>query len=622
MGITGKGYCGKILRLDLTTKKISEQRLTSDVVRKYLGGNGIAARIIYDEIRPSTDPMSPDNKLVFMTGPLNGTRVPFASKFGVWSLSPLTNNFHDSLVSAAMAAETKYAGYDGFVFEGRSEKPVYVWIDDNVAKICNADYLWGKKSSETHKMILEDLGDNEIQVACIGPSGEKMVRYANIGVGVSRRFGRGGLGAVMGFKNLKAVAVRGQGNIEVADLEGLQEFADNAYERVKNHPAYVRYALYGTPGSVTTDSTLGISFGTRNWREEYFEDWEKLSGEFMRERFTVKDLACPNCPVGCSHTTTVRDGPYAGTTLEGPEFESIYAFGPMCGNNRLDAIIAANKLCDEYGIDTISTGVTIAFAMECYEKGLITTKDTNEIELTWGNHDAIITMVEKIAKREGFGDLLAEGSWRAAKKIGKGAEKFSMTSKRLELPGHSPRTMRGMMLAYAVNTCGGRHHDARPTAEYGEIDRLEAKGKPKFVRASNHMCAIGDSLIICRFSERLYGHTLNQKYVDMINFVTGFDLSLGDLELIGETIYNLERVINVRRGVRRRDDKIPDRFFKDILTAGPAKGEVANREVFNNMLDEYYELRGWNKNTGIPTKKKLVELGLEDVARNLQKLNP
>jgi aldehyde:ferredoxin oxidoreductase len=622
MGITGKGYCGKILRVDLTTKKISEQRLTGDLVRKYLGGNGIAARIIYDEIKPGTDPMSPDNKLVFMTGPLNGTRVPFASKFGVWSLSPLTNNFHDSLVSAAMAAETKYAGYDGFVFEGRSEKPVYVWIDDNVAKICDAGHLWGKKSSDTHNMILEDLGDSEIQVACIGPSGEKKVRYANIGVGVSRRLGRGGLGAVMGFKNLKAVAVRGQGSIEVTDLEGVQKFADNAYERVKNHSAYVRYALYGTPGSVTTDSTLGISFGTRNWREEYFEDWEKLSGEFMRERFTVKDLACPNCPVGCSHTTTVRDGPYAGTTLEGPEFESIYAFGPMCGNNRLDAIIAANKLCDEYGIDTISTGVTIAFAMECYEKGLVTSKDTDGIELTWGNHDAIISMVEKIAEREGFGDLLAEGSWRAANKIGKGAEKYSMTAKKLELPGHSPRTMRGMMLAYAVNTCGGRHHDARPTAEYGEIDRLEVKGKPEFVRASNHMCAVGDSLIICRFSERLYGHTLNQRYVDMVNLVTGFGLSLEDLELIGETIYNLERAINVRCGIRRRDDRIPDRFFKDALTAGPAKGEVANREVFNNMLDKYYELRGWDKNTGIPTKKKLLELGLEDVTKDIEKLNP
>jgi aldehyde:ferredoxin oxidoreductase len=622
MTLMYKGYCGKILRVDLTTKKISEQRLTGELVRKYLGGNGIAARIIYEEIKPDTDPLSPDNKLIFMTGPANGTRVPFASKFGAWSLSPLTNHFHDSLVSALMAAEIKYAGYDGFVFEGRSEKPVYVWVDDNVVKIRDADHLWGRKCSETHEMIREELGDSEIRVACIGPSGEKLVRYANIGVDVSRRLGRGGLGAVMGSKNLKAVAVRGHGSVEVADLEGLQKFADSAYETIKNHPAYVRYSLYGTPGAVLTNATLGISFGTRNWREEYFEDWEKLSGEFIRERFTVKDLACPDCPMGCSHATTVLEGPYAGTTLEGPEYETIYAFGPMCGNNRLDAILAANKLCDEYGIDTISTGVTIAFAMECYEKGLITSKDTDGIELTWGNHDAIVTMVEKIARREGFGDLLAEGSWRAAKKIGKGAENYSMTVKGLELPGHSPRTMRGMMLAYATSTCGGRHHDSRPTAEYGEIDRLEVKGKPEFVRASNHMCAVGDSLIICRFSERLYGHTLSQSYVDIVNLVTGFGLDLRELELIGERIYNLERAINVRCGIRRKDDRIPNRFFKDALTTGPAKGEVASLEVFNKMLDEYYDLRGWDKKTGIPTEEKLVELGLEDVARDIEKLHP
>jgi aldehyde:ferredoxin oxidoreductase len=621
MPLLYKGYCGKILRVNLTTKKTSEQRLTNELVRKYLGGNGIAARIIYDEVKPMTDAFSPDNKLVYMTGPLNGTRTPFAAKFGAWSISPLTGHFHDSTVSGPMASEIKYAGYDGFVFEGRSEKPVYIWIDDDTVQIRDASHLWGKTSYETQEMIREEIKDPEIKIACIGPAGEKLVRYGCVIV-EARCLGRGGLGAVMGSKNLKAVAVRGSGDVEVADLEGLQKLAEDVYKTVKEHPSYISLSKYGTPGQISSFSTkLGISFGTRNYREEYFEGWETISGEYMRENFVVKDLACPSCPVACSKVSSVREGPYAGTVNEGPEYETIFALGSMCGNDRLDAIVKADRLCDEYGIDTITVGCTIAFAMECYERGLITKKDTGGIDLTWGNHEAIVTMVEKIGKREGFGDVLAEGSWRAAKKIGKGAEKYSMTVKGLEIPGHSPRGLRGMLLAYATSTCGGRHHDGRATGEYG-MDRLAVKGKPKFVRDVNHMTAVGDSLIICRFSERLYGFTLTQAYVDIVNLVTGFGLDLRELELIGERIYNLERAFNVRYGIRRKDDWVPDRILKEPLTTGPAKGTGASPKILNKMLDEYYELRGWDKETGIPTKAKLVELGLEDVARDLEKLPP
>lgn len=622
MTLKYKGYCGQILRINLTTKKVSKQLLTDEHVRKYLGGNGIAARIMYDEIKADTDPFDAENKLIFMTGPINGTRVPFAAKFGAWTKSPLTGLFHDSQVSGLMSAELKYAGYDGIVFEGSSEKPVYAWIDDDSIQIKDAVHLWGLKTTDTCSAILQELGDSEIQVACIGPGGEKLVRYACINVGDHRVLGRGGLGAVMGSKNLKAVAVRGSGSVDVADLNGLQRFIDDTYDKVKKHPAYIRYSLYGTPGGVLGEATLGISFGTKNWREEYFDGWEKLTGEFIRERFTVKDLACPTCPLGCSHVSSVKDGPYAGTVLEGPEYETIYAFGPMCGIDRLDAIIKANALCDEYGIDTISTGVTLAFAMECYEKGLLTKRDIDGIDLTWGNHEAVVAMTEKIGKREGFGDLLAEGSWRASKMIGKGAEYYSMSIKGLELPGHSPRTMRGMMLGYATSTCGGRHQDGRPTAEYAAIDRLEVKGKPKFVRDVNHMTAVGDSLVLCRFSERLYGFTLTQSYVDIVNLVTGIGLNLQELETIGERIYNIERAFNVRCGIRRGDDRIPDRFFKEALTVGPAKGEVASLSTFNGMLDEYYEIRGWDRSTGIPRKEKLVDLGLEDVAKDLETIPP
>lgn len=372
-----------------------------------------------------------------------------------------------------------------------------------------------------------------------------------------------------------------------------------------------------TPGNVDTFSKLGIAVPTRNYREEYFEGWKTIAGTFMRENFVVKDLACPTCPLACSKTCSVREGPYAGTINEGPEFETIFSLGSMCLNDHMDAIIKGDKICDEYGFDTISAGCTIAFAMECYEKGLITKKDTGGIDLTWGNHEAIIAMLEKIGRREGFGDLLAEGSWRAAQKIGNGADHFSMTVKGLELAGHSPRGLRGMLLAYATSTRGGSHHDGRATGEYG-MDRLATEGKAKFVRDVNHMTAVGDSAIICRFSERLYGFTLTSTYVDLINLVTGMGLNLHELELIGERIYNLERAFNVRCGIRRKDDWMPDRILNEPLTVGPSKGVGASPEILNKLLDEYYELRGWQKETGIPTKEKLTELGLEGVAKDLE----
>jgi aldehyde:ferredoxin oxidoreductase len=613
-----KGYTGQLLRVDLTRKKAFEQKLSSEFARMYLGGNGFAARIIYDEVSPDVEPLSPENNLVFMTGPANGTQVPFAAKFGAWSVSPLTGNFHDSMVSSPMASEIKYAGFDGLVFEGRAEKPIFLWIDDNIVEFRDASDLWGMTTTETQEAIREEVRDPEVNVACIGPAGERLVRYAAILVG-NRCMGRGGLGAVMGSKKLKAVAIRGSGDVEVADLEGLQRFAKEVCEAVKEHPSYVNMAKYGTPGNVSSFTRLGISIGTRNYREEYFEGWKTISGEFMRENFVMKDLACPTCPLACSKASYVREGPYSGIVTEGPEYETIFAFGSMCGNDRLDVIIKADRLCDEYGIDTITAGSTIAFAMECYEKGIITKEEADGLDLAWGKSDAILKLIDKISKREGFGDLLAEGSLRAARKIGRGAEQYSMTVKGMEIAGHSPRGLRGMMLAYATATRGGSHHDGRATGEYG-MDRLSTEGKARFVRDVNHMTAVGDSLIVCRFSERLYGFTLTQMYVDIVNLVTGFGLDLKELELIGERVYNLERAFNVRRGVRRKDDWLPDRILNEPLTTGPAKGVSASPKILNMLLDEYYELRGWDKETGIPTRSKLRELGLGDVARDLEKL--
>lgn len=602
-----------------------------------MGGNGIAAKIIYDEVKPNIDPLSPDNKLVFMTGPVNGTRVPFASKFGAWFLSPLTNHFHDSLVSGPMSAEIKFAGYDGFVFEGRSDKPVYLWVDDADVQIKDASNLWGKIISETQETIREEIGDHQVPTVCIGPGGENLVKYASAAQDIHRELGRGGVGAVMGSKNLKAVAVRGSGTVEVADVDGLQKFADMIYENEFWHKQ--PNPLYGTAGHLLRGSphshhNLGVSLGFRNFQEEWNQEMvEGLNGELWREKYIIKDLGCYNCS-GCSHTSLIREGPYAGLVVEGPEFETFYSFGSMVGNSRMDVVLKANDLCDEYGLDSISAGLSISFAMECYEKGLITRKDMDGLDLKWGNSEAILEMIEKIAKREGFGNLLAEGSWRAAKKIGKGSEYYSMTVKGLEMAGHSPRTLRGVGLGYATSTCGGRHHDYRHTPEYGGVDyrgvtcspRLSVDGKPQFVADENHRTAIEDSLVLCRFHERTYGFTASERHVEFINLVTGFGLDLAELTQIGERIYNLERSFNVRCGIRRRtgdrflDDTLPERMLTEKLTVGPAKGDGSSKEILDKMLDDYYDYRGWDKKTGIPTSRKLIQLGLEDVDKDLNKL--
>jgi aldehyde:ferredoxin oxidoreductase len=615
------GYKGKILMINLTTKKTSILEITDEFARKYLGGNGFSARLLFDMIDPRIDAFDPTNVISIMTGPFQGTYMPTSGKYHVASKSPLTNGFFDSISGGYTGAEIKYAGYDGILITGRAEKPIYIFIDDDKIEFRSAERLWGRLTSETQEMIKEEIGDPTISVSAIGPAGENLVRYACI-ITEYRAAGRGGLGAVMGSKRLKAIAVRGSGTNEVADPEGLENWLKWYNEESKKVPGISSVLpTYGTPSLVSSINNIFGALGTRNHQTEYFEGWEGLCGETLKKKYWDKDMACPACPIACSKIFSVKEGKWKGAISEGPDYETLYSFGSMCGISDVGAVIKADNLCDEYGMDTVSCGVTISFLMECYEKGLIDKNFTGGIELKFGNDDAVIDLVEKTAKRIGMGDLIAEGSLRAARIIGKGSERFAIQVKGLEIPGHSARALRGMALGYAVATRGGGHHDPRPTGEYaGASDRKAVEGKAAWVIGTMQWTAIGDSMIICHFLERLLGFTLNPKYAEMINIVTGFNYKFEELVEVAERILDLERAFNVRTGIRRKDDTLPRRFLEEPIPEGPSKGMYTDEQTLNKMLDDFYTLKGWDKRTGIPTKEKLIKIGLEDVAKELEKL--
>ncbi|MCS7116913.1 MAG: aldehyde ferredoxin oxidoreductase family protein [Nitrososphaerota archaeon] len=607
MNFEGTGYRGRILRIDLTKNKVTVQEFDKAFSRLYLGGNGFSIRIILDELNPSIDPFDPENILTFMTGPATGTIIPATTRFHSASKSPLTNQYFDSTCGGKWARVIKLAGYDGIVIKGRAEKPTLLYIRDGEVELKDASAYWGKKTTESQQMLKKDLNEPDLESIVIGPAGENLVRYACLLSGF-RVSGRGGLGAVMGSKNLKAICASGEGEITLANEDRARDYIRGLVKKLVDATKALR--ILGTPSIVFTTSMLGI-LGTRNWREEYFEHWEKLSGDVLMKRFyTNKSTSCFACPISCGKHSRVVEGKHAGTEARGPEYENIYAFGFVCGNSSMEDVIAAVHKCDELGLDTISTGVTIAFAMECFERGLIDRNDTDGLELKFGNCEAMLEMIEKIAYKRGFGKVLAEGCKRASQIIGKGSEYFAMHIKGLELPAHSPRGVYGLTLGYSTSTRGGSHHDYRPTAEYSIIDRAKIDGKPEWVIEVQHMTAVGDSLIICRFTERALGFSLTEEYVKIVDLATGFDIDLTELKTIGERIYNMERLFNVKCGVARKDDTIPKRLMIEPIPEGPSKGMHVKPQVLELMKDKYYELRGWDKDTGAPTIEKLKSLGI------------
>lgn len=609
------GYSGRFLRIDLTTKKTRTERITEEFCKKYIGGVGFVARLLYDNIKPKIDALSPDNTLVLATGPFAGTLVPTGDKYSIGAKSPLTRFIGDCIATSFFSRELKYAGYDVLIIQGRANKPTYLFIDDDNVQFRDAKNIWAKDVFETEKLVREELEDLNVKVACIGPAGEKMVRFANIYHSGRRHAGRTGIGAVMGSKNLKAIVIRGSKTVEVAKLDELNEIVLDFHERAQG-PATEKYRVLGTPQNVLVLNRLAI-LPTKNWQQATFEAAEDISGEYMLEHHVTKISACTACPIACDHHCTVKEGPYAGATTT-IDYESLYALGPDCGIDHFPAIIKAIELCDRYGLDTISTGATIAWAMECYEKGLLTKEDTGGLELKFGNHEACVQLILKIALREGIGDLLAEGVKKASKKLGKGSEHFAMHIKGLELPGYDIRGLKTAALGWAVAARGGCHNrsGAYDPDISGEVDRFKAeKGRGKIVMKTEEHASLFDSLGLCKFIRRCF-KDFHAEAAKLYTIVTGIEMTANDLRKAGERIINMKKAFNVREGWTRKDDSLPPRVLKDPIPAGASKGSFVTPEEFKLLLEDYYDARGWTKN-GLQPKLKLIELGLDDVAEEI-----
>jgi len=616
------GYAGKILRVDLTKGGTREEPLDEDAALKLLGGRGLAASILFRELKPKIDPLGPENKLIFMSGPLAGSGAPCTTRCAVVTKSPLTGIYLVTLAAGNFAGQLKAEGYDGIIVEGMAEKPVYVWLHEGKAEIRSAERYWGMMTEDTQTLLKEDLREDKIEVACVGPPGERLVQLASI-ISGRRAFGRGGAGAVMGSKKLKAVAVlsKQKPSIRIKNQEAYREAVSLAYKNIRENKATGQtFPKYGTPSLVLPMNEHGV-LPTRNFQSGFFDKAELISGENMRTNYVVKDKACFACPIMCSKLTLARAGPYAGVLTEGPDYETIYSMGSECGNSNFDSIIAADRLCDDYGLDSISAGCAVAFAMECFERGILTTRDTDGIELHFGNHVALVELIGKMARREGFGDVLADGALKASRRIGRDSEKYVMHVKGMELPGYEPRGMKGMGLNYAT-ACRGACH-CRGYTVHSEIFRRNApwptepfayEGKGKLVNAIQDLRAVYDASIFCAFAQGAYSLDVPAK---MLSAVIGVKLDEAELYRVGHRINTLERAFNVREGVTRKDDVLPERLLKEPMPEGASKGYVVELEP---MLDEYYEQRGWNVETGIPTKVELKELGLADVAAELERL--
>ncbi|MEM3090287.1 MAG: aldehyde ferredoxin oxidoreductase family protein [Candidatus Bathyarchaeia archaeon] len=607
------GYAGRILHVDLTTGKTRTEPLNEEYAKKYIGGIGLGMRLWLDNSKAGVDPFSPENPLVLVTGPTSGTIWPTGGNGHAFvSKSPQSYGIGESKSHGSFGTELKRAGYDAVIFHGKAERPVYVWIDDDSVQILDASHLWGKSPAETEDMIKEELGDYYIRVAAIGPAGEKLVRIACVINEKTRAAGRCGMGAVMGSKNLKAIAIRGTRDVTVAKPDEFLEFVKEFHERMKG-PATKKYRTLGTPENVLVHNALHC-MPTRNYNNAHFEAAEKVSGEYLNERFVAKIIGCSSCAMRCEHVCVVTEGPYKGAMAR-VEYEPLWALGPYCGIDRLDAIIKGSELCNYYGMDSISAGVIVGFAMDCYENGILTQKDMDGVEARFGNHEALVKLLEKMGKREGIGDILAEGVKFAAEKIGKGAEKLAQHIKGVEVTGYDLRCLKTAALGFAVSFRGADHnrHGAYAFDVKGKFNRLKyEKGRAKAVKDIEDVYTIIDSMIICKFSRGTYYKEF-EDLAKLYTLVTGWETTPDEMRLKGERINNLARVINVREGLGRKDDHLPYKVMHlPIPDEGPSKGAYVTQEELEMMLDDYYEARGWTKD-GVPTPEKLKALGMDDL---------
>ena len=617
------GYRGKVLRVNLSNSAISTDQPDENFYRIYFGGSNLVAYHLLKELRPGIEPLGAENKLVFACGVVTGAPVGGSGRNSVGAKSPLTGAFGDAQVGGYWGAELKRAGYDGVVVEGKAERPVYIWIKDGQAEIRDARQLWGKTTGEAQALIRQETGDSVVRTALIGPAGEKLVRFASIMNDVNRAAGRTGLGAVMGSKNLKGIAVRGNDPVPVKDAEAVAKLAKWLADTVMTDNRGMRDQ--GTPSALFALNRSG-GLPTRNFREGVFpEGVGKIDGRTYRDTILIARRSCWACPVRCKREVKV-DKPYKVDPLYGgPEYETLASLGSNCGINSLEAVAKGNELCAAYGLDTISTGVAISFAMECFEKGILTGKDCDGLELTFGNADVMLKMVEKIGRREGLGTVLGEGVARAARSIGKGAEQYAMHIKGQEVPMHEPRYKHALGLGYTVSPTGADHchnmHDnlfSGPSADLedyktlGVLEPLDVKDlSPAKVRLFIYYhewrhflnCAV-----VCQFP-----HFDIRKWTQVVEGVTGWNTSVWELMKVGQRSVNMARAFNIREGFTKKDDYLPQRFLV-AFAGGPLQGVAVDAAKLEQAKEVYYRMMGWDPVKGAPTRETLAELGIGWVA--------
>ncbi len=601
------GYAGKILYVDLSNNSCRGDSFADDLARDFIGGNGFVAKLIHDNVPADATPFDEESGIAIAVGPLTDTPLWGTSRAHMAFLSPQTGLFFDSNFGGDFAVAQKRAGVDAIFINGKSPKPVYLLITEEGAEIRDASHVWGKTTEETIEILEQECGRKSVCLA-IGPAGERMIPFANIVSGGPRHgtAGRGGQGAVMGSKNLKAVVVRGSKRIPVADAEGLQAFLrEKLPELKKNKGILTKFGTAYLPGFMNVRGILG----TRNNTKETFDGWREISADFFLEKYKTGSAACHGCILACGKNVFVSKGDYAGKTIKMPEYETIYAMGSMMDNADIHSIFNGGHICDLMGLDTITMGVTMAFVAECTQRGIVLESELGG-RVSFSDGNGMVEIIKQTARREGIGELLSMGSRRLSEMFGRDSDKCLHEVKGLEIAGHSPRGIREMSLGYAVATRGGSHHDTRPFYPGLHPDPGFAT-RPEYVVKSNHFTSVGDSLVVCRFVEEgiLGPAAIGEDMAYLVNLATDWNIDAAGLEKCGERIYNLERLINCRRGVTRKDDTLPWRVMHEPIPAGKSEGRFCPPERLSEMLDRYYDMRGWDRN-GIPTPEKLRELGL------------
>ncbi len=603
------GNWGRFLRVNLSTGEVKVEEYDEELAKRWLGSRGLAIYFLLRDMDPKVDPLSPENKLIITPGPLSGTSAPTGGRYNVVTKSPQTGFITMANSGGYFGAELKFAGWDGIIVEGKAESPVYIYINDDNVEIRDASHLWGKLVSETEETIRKEIGSKRLRITSIGPAGENLVKFAAIVNDGHRAAGRAGVGAVMGSKNLKAIAVEGTKRVPIADKQKFMLTIREKINKLKNDPvAGGGLPNYGTAVLVNIINQNGL-YPTRNFQTGVFELAEEHSGEAMTAKYLIRNQPCYACPIGCGRVNKL---PTVGVT-EGPEYESIWALGADLGINDLASIIEANHLCDEYGLDTISTGGTLAAAMELYEKGYLKDEDLgNEAPpFRWGNTEVLHYYIEKIAYRKGIGDKLAEGSYRFAEMYGH--PEYSMSVKKLELPAYDPRGAEGHGLGYATNNRGGCHiknYMISPEIlgyPYKMDPHDISDDKIKMLIVFQDLSALIDAAGLCLFTTFGLGA---DDYRDMLNAALGWDFSTEEYLKIGERIWNAERLFNLKAGLDpERDDTLPKRFLEEPMPEGPNKGHVVR---LKEMLPRYYKLRGWTEDGKAITEEKLEELDLRE----------